>query len=91
MAPRRNTLKRCIGALTRDRGASLVEYALLLALIAVVSMGAITLTGREAKREFACVAVELEHPGLRQVVAEKVENDTAVLTQRQQRFVDACL
>ena len=35
-----------------ETGASLVEYALLLALIAVVCIAAITLIGREAKSSF---------------------------------------
>jgi pilus assembly protein Flp/PilA len=40
--------KRCRG----DQGASLVEYALLLALIAVVCVGAITLLGVATKSNF---------------------------------------
>ena len=39
-----------------DRGASLVEYALLVALIAVVCIGAITLLGNNAKGKFSSVA-----------------------------------
>ncbi len=35
-----------------DRGASLVEYALLVALIAVVCIAAIGILGREAKSGF---------------------------------------
>ena len=35
-----------------DRGASLVEYALLVALIAVVCIVAISFLGREASKEF---------------------------------------
>jgi len=38
-----------------DRGASLVEYALLVALIAVVCIAAITLLGREASTKFSTV------------------------------------
>jgi pilus assembly protein Flp/PilA len=37
---------------TDDRGASLVEYALLIALIAVVCIAAIGLLGREANSSF---------------------------------------
>ena len=36
-----------------ERGASLVEYALLVALIAVVCIAAITLLGREAAENFS--------------------------------------
>lgn len=36
-----------------DRGASLVEYALLVALIAVVCIIAITILGREASDSFS--------------------------------------
>lgn len=35
-----------------ERGASLVEYALLVALIAVVCIGAVSFLGREASKEF---------------------------------------
>ena len=39
-----------------DRGASLVEYALLVALIAVVCIAAITLLGNNASTKFDSVA-----------------------------------
>jgi len=39
-----------------ERGASLVEYALLVALIAVVCIGAVTLLGGNAKSKFSTVA-----------------------------------
>jgi pilus assembly protein Flp/PilA len=38
-----------------DRGASLVEYALLVALIAVVCIVAVTLLGQEASSKFSRV------------------------------------
>lgn len=38
-----------------DRGASLVEYALLVALIAVVCIGAVTFLGGEAADEFSTI------------------------------------
>jgi pilus assembly protein Flp/PilA len=38
-----------------DRGASLVEYALLVALIAVVCLVAITLLGKNASSKFSSV------------------------------------
>jgi pilus assembly protein Flp/PilA len=39
-----------------DRGASLVEYALLVALIAVVCIAAVTLLGQNASKKFSSVA-----------------------------------
>ena len=39
-----------------DRGASLVEYALLVALIAVVCIVAISILGGEAKDKFSSVS-----------------------------------
>ena len=42
-----------------ERGASLVEYALLVALIAVVCIAAINIIGGEAKDAFSSVGNEL--------------------------------
>jgi len=42
--------------ITSDRGASLVEYALLVALIAVVCIAAVTLLGKNASSKFSSVA-----------------------------------
>ncbi|MEY2434699.1 MAG: pilus assembly protein Flp/PilA [Acidimicrobiaceae bacterium] len=42
-----------------ERGASLVEYALLVALIAVVCIAAITLLGGNANTKFSTVANSL--------------------------------
>jgi pilus assembly protein Flp/PilA len=39
-----------------ERGASLVEYALLVALIAVVCIGAVTLLGNNARDRFSTIA-----------------------------------
>lgn len=39
-----------------ERGASMVEYALLLALIAVVCIAAVTLLGQEASSKFTDVS-----------------------------------
>jgi len=39
-----------------DRGASLVDYALLVALIAVVCIAAVTLLGKAASSKFDSVA-----------------------------------
>ena len=42
-----------------DRGASLVEYALLVALIAVVCIAAITLLGQRASENFNSIQSKL--------------------------------
>jgi pilus assembly protein Flp/PilA len=42
-----------------EEGAAIPEYALLVALIAVVCIGAITLLGDEAKKTFESVADQL--------------------------------
>ena len=44
-----------------DRGASLVEYALLVALIAVVCIAAITLLGGSAADKFSTVSNSLNN------------------------------
>lgn len=46
-----------------DRGASLVEYALLLALIAVVAIGAIELIGNNVNANLNQVGTEIGDPG----------------------------
>ncbi|HEX2701088.1 MAG TPA: Flp family type IVb pilin [Acidimicrobiales bacterium] len=43
-----------------ERGASLVEYALLLALIAVVCIGAITLIGKGANNKLSSVGSAIQ-------------------------------
>jgi pilus assembly protein Flp/PilA len=42
-----------------ERGAALVEYALLVALIAVVCIGAVTFLGNSAKAKFSSVGSRL--------------------------------
>lgn len=42
-----------------ERGASLVEYALLVALIAIVCIGAVTFLGREVADEFSTIGNSL--------------------------------
>jgi pilus assembly protein Flp/PilA len=55
-----NFLKTWLQSLTRtERGASLVEYALLVALIAVVVIGAVTLLGSTAEDTFSDVSDSL--------------------------------
>ena len=46
-----------------ERGASLVEYALLVALIAVVCIAAITLLGDEASSKFSSVGGSISKAG----------------------------
>ena len=43
-----------------ERGAALVEYALLIALIAVVCIAAITLLGQSANKKFSEVASKIQ-------------------------------
>lgn len=43
-----------------ERGASLVEYALLVALIAVVCIGAVTILGGNAESKFSEVGSSIE-------------------------------
>ncbi len=46
-----------------EKGAALVEYALLLALIAVVCIVAIGLLGTSADKKFSSVATEISGAG----------------------------
>jgi len=41
---------------TEDKGATLVEYALLVALIAVLCIAAVTLVGNRAAQKFSVIA-----------------------------------
>ncbi len=43
-----------------ERGASLVEYALLVALIAVVCIAAVTLLGSAASDKFSSIATTID-------------------------------
>jgi pilus assembly protein Flp/PilA len=53
-------LKTWLTSLTKsERGASLVEYALLVALIAVVVIGAVTLLGSTTRDTFSDVSSEI--------------------------------
>ncbi len=47
---------------TTERGASLVEYALLVALIAVVCIGAVTFIGGAAKGKLSTVGNSMNAP-----------------------------
>ena len=46
-----------------DSGQDLLEYALLVALIALVAVGAITLTGTGVSTIFTDISTELNNPG----------------------------
>lgn len=60
MTTRYNFLKTWLVAHCKtERGASLVEYALLVALIAVVCIGAVTFIGNNANDKFSEVGSEI--------------------------------
>ena len=81
-----------MASLRSERGASLVEYAVLMALIAVVTIGAVTLVGREAEKKYDCVALELGNPGISQLVDEKAHNDHwHALSPGEEDYAAACL
>ena len=46
-----------------DKGASLVEYALLVALIAVVCIAAVTTLGKSASSKFSTVGASIRAAG----------------------------
>ena len=50
-----NFLAAWLGRFEDEKGASLVEYALLVALIAVVCIAAVTLLGKSASSKFDSV------------------------------------
>ena len=45
--------------ISNERGASLVEYALMVALIAVVCIAAVTTLGKSASSKFSTVAASI--------------------------------
>lgn len=48
---------------SREKGQGLVEYALILVLVAIVVIGILLILGPQIKSTFAQIALELEHPG----------------------------
>lgn len=46
-----------------DRGASMVEYALLVVLIAIVAFVAVTVAGSQVSESFSEIASNLEYAG----------------------------
>ncbi len=49
-------------AFQEERGASMVEYALLVVLIAIVALVAVRIAGREVSGTFSDVATNLQNP-----------------------------
>ena len=54
-----NKLMVKMATLRNDEGASMVEYALLVVLIAIVAITAITLAGKEVSSTFSEIASSL--------------------------------
>jgi pilus assembly protein Flp/PilA len=52
-------ITRIMAALRDEEGATMVEYALMLALIAIVCIAAVTLIGGNAKNKFGNAANNL--------------------------------
>ena len=75
----------------RERGASLVEYAIVLALIAVVSIGAISLVGDKTSDQLDCVALQFDEPEIRKKVLEKIAAGVPGFTKHEAKFRDNCL
>ncbi len=57
-----NVITRLRALVRTDEGQDLLEYALLVALIALVAVGAITLTGTNVKDIFTSIAAKLTVP-----------------------------
>jgi pilus assembly protein Flp/PilA len=55
-----NFMRRLVSVRDEERGASLVEYALLIALIAVVCIVAVSLLGSNASHKFSQVGSALQ-------------------------------
>jgi pilus assembly protein Flp/PilA len=53
-------MKRLIKMLRKQKGATMVEYGIMVALIAVVAIGAVTIVGTETNDAFQCVAESLD-------------------------------
>ena len=55
-------LQSAFAALREERGASLVEYALLVVLIAIVAILAVRFAGDQVSQTFSNVGSELQNP-----------------------------
>ena len=84
-------LSRIFRRLLRTQiGAGLVEYALAVGLIAIVSIGAVAVVGENAVEQYDCVGNELSDIDVRRRVNEKIRNDVA-LDAIEKSFADTCL
>lgn len=54
---------RIVRLLNQERGAGLVEYGLLVILIAVVALVAVAVTGEEVSAQYSSIADELTNAG----------------------------
>ena len=52
-------MKKLLGFLKDEEGATMVEYALMVALIAIVCIAAVTLLGSRASQTFSSAAASL--------------------------------
>ena len=55
-------IQSAFATLREDRGASLVEYALLVVLIAIVAILAVRFAGEQVSQTFSNVGSELSNP-----------------------------
>lgn len=61
--PMRNTFRRLVKFLKQEDGPTAVEYAVMLALIIVVCVGAVTTLGTNSKAKFTSVGTTLGGTG----------------------------
>ncbi|UFS70015.1 Flp family type IVb pilin [Geomonas sp. RF6] len=60
MCPKmKNVMKKLRSVVKNEKGATMVEYALMVALIAVVALAAVTAVGTGTKNEFTTIAQKL--------------------------------
>ncbi len=78
--------------LRNELGASLVEYSLLIAMIAIVVTISLTAVGGATAREFDCIGQKVGETGTSALVAEK-EHDGHwhALTPEEEDYARACL
>ncbi len=55
----KNVIKRIQETMKSERGATMVEYALMVALIAVIALGAVGLIGTNVTAQFNAIAAAL--------------------------------
>ena len=56
-----NTIKTVVEQKESEKGASMLEYALMAALIAVVCIAAVTLLGQNASKTFSAVGSSMSN------------------------------